>query len=139
MEETSGPRLFEREWIRILTTSDQHRIHSKLRFRKNMPFFGSIRYLLLRRKSATKNLGSNRMPDSYRLQAYNIHTHIFRFFENQGLTFDVARLILKLKAQVGEKTLAFKKSGAAKLLHSLYSCGTDKGVSPSAGRLRHPV
>jgi hypothetical protein len=51
---TSEHRLFEREWISILTTSDQHRIHSKLRFRKNMPFFGSVRYHHLRRKSATK-------------------------------------------------------------------------------------
>jgi hypothetical protein len=52
---TSEHRLFEREWISILTTSDQHRIHSKLRFRKNMPFFGSVRYHHLRRKSATKS------------------------------------------------------------------------------------
>ncbi len=55
MEKSNGPRLFEREWISILTTSDQHRIHSKLHFRKNMPFSGSVRYLFLRRKSATKD------------------------------------------------------------------------------------
>jgi hypothetical protein len=55
-------------------------IRSKLRFRKNMPFFGSVRYLFLRRKSATKDYE----PHSQTLlnnKTSNFSIYIFFFFE----------------------------------------------------------
>jgi hypothetical protein len=110
MENLRGPRLFEREWIYILTTSDQHRIRSKLRFRKNMPFFGSVRYLFLRRKSATKDSMQN---GPIRDNPFKIHNFQYTFppFFNQGLRFDVARLILKRKAQIKKSHSRSKSLG----------------------------
>src|ERR1700694_1218740 len=96
MEESNGPRLFVREWISILTTSNQHRIHSKLRFRKNMPFSASVRYLFLRHKSATK--AHSNVPETL-MALTTLETFHLKFSTilNQGLRFDVARLILKHK------------------------------------------
>ena len=110
--EASGPRLFEREWISILTTSNQHRIHSKLRFRKNMPFSGSVRYLFLRRKSATKDLvvvlkAAHRLWSKWPFYTY------FLLPLNQGLNFGWARSMAKVKGAGSKNPLAFKKSGAA--------------------------
>src|SRR3982750_3685233 len=80
IEELSGTRLFEREWIYILPTSISTAIRSKLRFRKNMPFFGSVRYLFLRRKSATKDCSSD-IVGKHRTAHKDISIYIFFFFE----------------------------------------------------------
>jgi hypothetical protein len=93
-------------------------IRFKLRFRKNMPFFGSVRYLFLRRKSAT-----NTNADKHELSKQNnqktISIYIFFFFEPR-LEICRSKVDTQTKRRRCKKNpLAFKKSGAAKLLHSL--------------------